>query len=37
MQHDDQVYLKHMLEMSRKARSLVADRAAADFEADETL
>ena len=37
MQHDDRVYLRHMLDMARKAQTLVAGRSHADFEQDEVL
>ena len=37
MQHDDRVYLRHMLEMAREARLLVQDKTRADFDRDEVL
>jgi uncharacterized protein with HEPN domain len=37
MQHDDGVYLHHMLGMSRKVRTLADGKSAADFEEDEVL
>jgi uncharacterized protein with HEPN domain len=37
MQHDDQVYLRHMLDMARKARELAESRSQAEFEHDEVL
>lgn len=37
MQHDDRVYLRHMLEMSRKARELASSRSRVDFDQDEVF
>jgi len=37
MRHDDLVYVRHMLEMSRKARFLSLGKTSVDFECDETL
>jgi len=37
MQHDDRLYLGHMLEMARKARLFVENHSRADFEKDEVL
>jgi len=37
MQHDDGAYLRHMLDMSRKARALADGRSAEQFQRDEVL
>jgi uncharacterized protein with HEPN domain len=37
MQHDDRVYLGHMLDSARKARSLMRGKTHVDFQADEVL
>jgi len=37
MQHDDSVYLDHMLDASRKAVSRIAVRTRAEYDADEDL
>ena len=37
MQHDDQVYVRHMLDMARKACELVAGKTRAHFDEDEIL
>lgn len=37
MQRDDRVYLRHMLDMSRKASELLAGRSRRDFDRDEVL
>lgn len=37
MQHDDRVYLRHMLDMARKARELAESRSHDEFEHDEVL
>ena len=37
MQHDDRVYLQHMLDMSQKACALVHGRSSEDFDEDEVL
>lgn len=37
MQHDDRVYLRHMLDMSRKALALAMGKSPEAFEEDEVL
>ncbi|MBU1701167.1 MAG: DUF86 domain-containing protein [Candidatus Eisenbacteria bacterium] len=37
MQHDDNVYLAHMLDMARKAQSLLHGKTRADFDNSEVL
>ncbi len=37
MQHDDRVYLGHMLDMARKSRLLLEETTHADFEGNEIL
>jgi len=37
MQHDNRVYVRHMLDMARKACELVAGKTRAHFDEDEIL
>jgi uncharacterized protein with HEPN domain len=37
MQHDDRVYLRHMLDMAKKAQELAGKKSREEFERDEVL